>query len=235
MQQAIHKEPMLGVIGGLGPETSAAFCLNVIRRIQSLQQRQPRILLENVPLSFRDEQVLIEGGEKTNHRRLILQAANRLSLVGCTSLVIPCNTAHLFIEELRNSTSVPFISILEESVRRCHEGGRRRIGVLASTKTLQENLHAPLFSSFGISLLFPRNQHEIDALILRILKEGPRESDKKRMQEMCVALKRQGAERILLACTELSLVGRGLPDTLDSLEILEEAAVRHLSGGEDDG
>ena len=66
----------------------------------------------------------------------------RLNKARVHGIVIPCNTVHVFIEELRATTRVPILSIVEETVKICKKKKFRKVGLLASTKTVQGRLYA---------------------------------------------------------------------------------------------
>ena len=87
----------LGIIGGLGSETSCKFCLIVNTKIRDRTDQQPHILLDNLPVSKKAEDNIIRGISSDEHLRLLKDSIRRLNDLDADLLVIPCNTVHVFI------------------------------------------------------------------------------------------------------------------------------------------
>ena len=159
----------LGIIGGLGAETSCRFCLNVNNKVRKKTNRQPEIVLENLPISIATEKKLINGGVGKEHSNLLVKATQRLNHAEVDFIAIPCNTAHTFIEKLRKYSNCPILSIVEETVLECKKKGIKKIGLLSSTKTIKEKLFLQKLNKFNIGLLIPekKRQRKIDQAIIR--------------------------------------------------------------------
>ena len=115
------KQNILGLIGGLGPETGCNFCLNVNNKFKRFIKRQPHILLDNLPISEKAEEHLIKGGSSKEHLDLLIESVQRLNKLNADVIVIACNTVHIFITELRKRSRIPILSIIEETAKRCKE------------------------------------------------------------------------------------------------------------------
>ena len=107
------KQKILGVIGGLGPETGCRFCLNVNNKFKPITKRQPHILLDNLPISQEAEERLIKGGPSQEHLDLLTESVQRLNRLDADWIVIACNTVHIFIDEFRRKSAIPILSITE--------------------------------------------------------------------------------------------------------------------------
>ena len=109
----------IGIIGGLGPETTAEFYLDIVFSCQNLsKQSRPGILISSVPLPYQIEEDLITkniGAER--YIPFLVQEAKRLENSRADFIVMPCNSLHLFIQNIRDSVKIPVLSIVEETVK----------------------------------------------------------------------------------------------------------------------
>jgi len=144
----------VGIIGGLGPETTSEFYLDIIFGTykQSKEQR-PGILISSVPLPYEIEADLIERNEGAErYIPYLTKEAKRLEDSGADFLVMPCNSLHVFIEDIRNSVSIPVLSIIEETVKFIEEKGYKRVGIISTSATIQNKLYENAFEDAGIEL-----------------------------------------------------------------------------------
>ena len=87
--------PITGVLGGLGPDTTATFYLDLVD--QATAEARPPICIWSLPLNLEKEAAFIATGEHREHiRKLLLEGAKLLERAGCDQIVIPCNTVHEF-------------------------------------------------------------------------------------------------------------------------------------------
>ncbi len=227
------KQKVLGVIGGLGPETGCKFCLNVNRKFKPLTKRQPHILLDNLPISQEAEERLIKGGPSQEHLDLLLESVKRLNRLETDLIVIACNTVHIFIDELRKESTVPILSIIEETAKKCKDMDLRKVGILGSTKTIKSNLHANKLRKLDIESIAPDSdsQRFVSECILRIINNQVKDDDKIRMIKIIEKLEKEGARGIILGCTELQLLisdqDAKIP-MINTTEILEDSSVNNL-------
>ena len=227
------KEKILGVVGGLGPESSCNFCLNVNRKFKASKKVQPHVLLDNIPVSLEAEREIINGGSTKEHFDLIKESVERLNRLKADFIVIPCNTVHVFIEELREISDVPILSIIELTSEKCKELNLKKAGLLGSTKTVNEGLHDRELSRKGIEIIKPGSveQEFISGCITRIINNETLSTDASRIAAIMDSLKKKGAEGIILGCTDLPLLidseNSDVP-LLNTLTILEDSAVEIL-------
>lgn len=227
------KQKILGVIGGLGPETGCKFCLNVNRKFKPLTKRQPHILLDNLPISQEAEERLINGGLSQEHLNLLLESVKRLNRLETDLIVIACNTVHIFIDELRKESTVPILSIIEETAKKCKDMGLKKVGILGSTKTIKSGLHTNELKKCNIESITPDqpDQQFVSECILRIINNQIKDDDKIKMVKIIEKLEKEGARGIILGCTELPLLisdqDAKIP-IINTTEILEDSSVNNL-------
>lgn len=227
------KHRTLGITGGLGPETSCAFCLSVNNLFKSQTGRQPHIILDNLPISKEAEERLIKGGPSQEHFDMLVASVIRLNTLQVDVIVIACNTVHVFIDDLRRASDVPILSIVEETARACRMLNVLRMGILGSTKTIQSGLHTRELAKWNIESIVPGedDQDFVSKCIVRIINNNTLSDDKKKFVEIIGKLVHRGAQGIVLGCTDLPLllsdVNVGVP-VVNTTKVLEDAAVSSL-------
>ena len=224
-------ERRLGIIGGLGTETSCTFCLNVNNKFRQTINQQPDIVLENLPVSVEAERKIINGELGTEHFKLLVQAVKRLNNAGVDCIAIPCNTVHVFLPELRKLSNKPVLSIMEECAKECKKMNVKNVGLLASATTVKSRLHADELKKHGIILLVPgkKDQQIINQTIIKILHNTAGEKDRQNLLAIIDKLRAQGAEAVILGCTDLPLlISEASVPLIDTRSVLENSAVQNL-------
>jgi len=223
----------LGIIGGLGPETSCKFCLNINTKLRELKACQPDIVMENIPVSLEAEKKIVNGVQETEHLGLILRALEKLNKADVDIIAIPCNTVHVFLPELRELSKAPILSIMEECAKVCEKMGLKKVGLLASATTIKAKLHGNELNKQNIAVLVPSeaDQNAVNRIILKITNGIATESDKKGLLAIIDNMKNQGAEAVILGCTDLQLlVSKASLPLIDTCTVLENAVVQLLAG-----
>lgn len=223
----------LGIVGGLGTETSCSFCLNVNHKIRRTHQAQPHIVLDNVPMSMEGEKSLKHGIFSKETVKLLEDSVQRLNNANASLIVIPCNTVHIFLSQLRERSNVPILSIIEETVKECQKRSITKVGVLSSTTTFKSGLYTKVLKEEGIECvdLTHEQQEFVSECILRIVNGEHKEEDSHKIIGIIEELKVKGAELVILGCTDLFLIVSESESPLpiiNSTEVLENAAVREI-------
>ncbi len=226
-------EKLLGIVGGLGPETSCSFCLNVNNGVKKVKDTQPQIIMENVPMSDKALDVIAHGGFSAEVLGLLVDSVNRLNRAGADLIVIPCNTVHVFINDLRKISDVPILSIIEETAKECKLKSFQKVGVLASSTTIKKHLYAAELQKCKIELITPNviDQQFVSDCIIKIINQNFTPEDKNKMIEIVEQLKNDGAQAVILGCTDLFLILLPEDTTLpliNSTSVLEQATIKHL-------
>ena len=129
----------LGIIGGLGPETTSEFYLDVIFSCHKKDKNnRPSIIIASVPLPYKIEEDAI--AKNTGIERclpFLLQEAQRLEKAGADFIVLPCNSLHIYIKELRDSIKIPVLSIVEETVRFLKKNDFKKVGIVSTSATIE--------------------------------------------------------------------------------------------------
>jgi aspartate racemase len=203
---------------------------NVFRK----QGISPIIAIDNVAFPLRLEEEIIK---KSMNEQLLLPylkaSVMRLNSVRVNSIVMPCNTAHFFIKDLREISAAPIISIVEVTAEAVKRNGFKKVGILSSAKTLQSGMYQKKLLENNISLILPDKEYQlaVSKYILDLLNGQVNEKAKKEVLHLAGEMKEKGAEAVVLGCTDLRL-GLQKADIplpiVDSYEALLASAIRAM-------
>lgn len=219
-------EHAAGVLGGVGPLATAYFMRRIIALTDAATDQQHLNLIVLNHATIPDRTAFLTGRSTENPLPVLLADARLLADLGVEVIAMPCNTASYFHAELAAAVPVPFLDIVGEAVTAAQQRipGLQRLGVLATDGTIHAGTYERACAARGLDYLVPTPavQAEVMGVIYDGVKAGvpvPRE----RYDALVQALRDQGAEAVVLGCTELSILGSdyGLaPDVVDSLDVL---------------
>lgn len=220
----------LGVIAGMGPMATVTFLKKIIELTDAqIDQDHINMVIEHLP-SIPDRTAYILDPTKPSPLPMMLAAGRNLVKSGAEEIAIPCVTAHYFRRELSDALSVPVLDGIEEAGRCLKELGVKTCGILATQGTIHAGLFEKCLKSYHISWIYPalEDQNRVTEIIYSCVKAG-KPVDKAAFTQVIDCLRRQGAEVIVLGCTELSVMADSwLPDGtfLDVLDCLARCCVR---------
>lgn len=224
----------VGIIGGLGPETTSEFYLEIIFGCyQKNKKTRPPILIWNVPLAYRiEEDLLKKATGEERYLPYLVDAARRLEKGGAEFLVMPCNSLHIFIEDIRKSVGIPVLSIVEETARFLREKGISKVGILATSTSLNSKLYEGALKREGIEQIVPDEFHQakIGNVIRNIVVHRYANKDRQELLRIIDAFDDAGAKEVILACTDLQLLVPQHPrlHIHDTMKIFAQATVDYM-------
>ena len=221
----------LGIIGGMGPlATAELFRLIVENTASTSDQGHIRIFIDNNPGIPDRTQAVLYGGEDPVPE--MIRSARALESLGADYLLMPCNTAHYFIDRIQAGVGVPFINMVEQTALYLSSSGIRKAGLLCTTGTLRGGVYSGYLTREGIELLTPddEGQQDVMDLIYRGVKAGNASFDASRFQRVADRLYESGAEVLILGCTELMpgirMYGVNVGRVTEPMLVLARSAVR---------
>jgi aspartate racemase len=230
---------MLGILGGMGPMAGAAFAmrLSALTPAEKDQDHIPALLLNDPRVPDRSAARMAGGVSPLPAMRAGIEFLNAS---GARLIAIPCNTAHLWYEELAAASACPVLHIIEAVVEDLKRQGvtRGRIGLMGTTATLAMGLYQQTLERHGYECILPQDD-EVESLCMESIRavKANRLDDALEPAVECVRrLHARGADAVALGCTELPLaiphaVRAGLGITLtDSIDALALAAIERYRG-----
>ena len=224
----------VGIIGGLGPETTAEFYLSLVFGCAKIsKEHRPAILTWNVPLPYEvEESALVNGAGVENYLPYLKEAAKRLEAGGSDFLVMPCNTLHCFIEEIREEVNIPVLSVVEEVVTFLEKEQIKDIGLVATGITLSSSFYQEALSKNEIKFRTPDEfqQAKLAKMIYNLVTNRYANHQRQELLEVVNDLYSQGTRTILLACTDLQALVPHHPrmKIFDTMQILANATVEEI-------
>ena len=229
----------VGVIGGVGPQATAYFLDMVVRLTQAERDQDHLDLVVLNHASIPDRTAFILGESDQDPGPVMAGDARRLAAFGVDLLVLPCNTAHHFTQEIEAAVDVPLVNIVAETVAEV----RRRVpdlsavGLLATSGTVRAGVYQRAIEAAGARTVLPDEQGQ--AALMRIIYEqvkAGRPSDVDEFRGLVEGLRAQGAQAVVLGCTELSVVAADHdllaldPGLVDSLDVLARRTIERAGG-----
>lgn len=221
-----------GVLGGMGPEATLAFLERFYALTRGLREQERPCVLVDVNPAVPDRNEAWRTRDNAPAAALA-EMGRRLARAGADFCVLPCITAHGYAADFEAAAGVPLLRLPETVAAALTAGGAGpgRVGLLATTTTLEMRLFHEAFARAGIDLLCPPAPRQ-EALMRAIyaLKRG--EDVRREVTSIAGGLAEAGAATLLVGCTDLSLLGlaevsgRPVVDALDLLarRTLDESA-----------
>jgi aspartate racemase len=199
---------MIGILGGMGPLATADFFAKVIAATPATRDEDHvPLLIQSDPRIPGRPAAILHGGPSP--LPALLTGRDRLITAGAVALAMPCNTAHVWLPELRKDCPVPFLSIVDAS---CDEAAARAkpgaaIGIIGTEATLKSGLFDGELARRGFMPLLPSDDELRDWVLPAIeqVKAGRAAEGGQQVERAVQALLDRGAEVVVLACTETPL------------------------------
>ena len=203
-------ETIIGVIGGMGPEATADFYMKIVKgtKVKRDQDHYHVIIDSNAKIPDRTRAIL--HGEESPLPEII-RTARRLGDQGVTVAAIPCLTSHYFIEDIQKSVDYQILNIFEEVAKyiETQYPDVKKVGVLATNGTVSMGLFDKYLKH--VQILYPeakvQNERVMEAIYgERGIKSGVLTGKPVGyLSEASEILAEQGAELIIMGCTEVGL------------------------------
>lgn len=224
----------VGIIGGLGPETTSEFYLDIVFSCQKKERTaRPSIIIASVPLPYRIEEDAITNN--TGIERclpFLLQEAKRLERAEAEFIVMPCNSLHMFITEIRNAVSVPVLSIVEETVKFLKQEHMRKVGIISTSATIKNKLYENAFAENQIEYVAPNalQQAKMGKFILNLVTGQQKNKDREELISIINDFENKGLDCVILACTDLQLLIPKHPTlkVFDTMKIFADSTVDNI-------
>ncbi len=228
-----NNRSVVGILGGMGPAATGDLYLKIIAATPADvdQDHIPVIIYSDPRVPDRTDALLHDGPDPVPW---LVRGARQLGLLGVSFIVIPCNTAHAFLDQVEPQIDTPVLSMLDTAADAIAEGypGVRRVGLLATTGTIRSGIYQNALKRRGIEVIVPDDElleHCVMPAIRAVKANNYHESVRSRLVEAADYLESRGAHAVLAACTEIPVVlsadDINLP-LIDATDELAKAVVR---------
>lgn len=222
----------IGIVGGMGPLATGDLFQKIVRVTDAdCDQNHVHVCVDsNTEISDRTAAIICHGKNPVPE---IVKSAVRLQGMGADVLVMPCNTAHYFYNEIIPFVDIPFLNMLDETADAILKKGIYKVGLLATDGTIQSGVYEKAFEVCGIEIEVPsvENQKYVMDLIYKGVKAGNLTMETKGFSNAIDELFDRGAQTLVLGCTELpvafELYGFNYPN-IDPTLVLASRAVQFV-------
>ena len=225
----------LGILGGMGPAASAEFVVRLIEQTPAScdQEHIPFVLWNNPQVPDRSTSL---RNEDDRPLPFLLQGVQVLKAVGCDLIVIPCNTAHFWYDDMIK-LKVPIVHIVDSVADALRDAGVENgtIGVMGTQATVELGLYQYKLNKFGWDCIVP-SKEEMDTLVqpaIDLIKGGKIVESQPLIVKVIHSLIDRGAQAVVLGCTELPLAIKipkenGVP-IINSIDSLVKSVIKHFN------
>lgn len=221
--------PAIGIIGGMGPMATCDMMrkITVLTAAESDQGNYRIVADSNTDIPDRTKAILYGGISPVSE---ILKSARRLENAGADVLLMACNTAHYFFDQIAPQIDTPMLDMIGETAAALRSSDIQKVGLLATEGTVKSGIFENALNDVGIELIYPdeSGQEAVTEMVYDGIKTDRKEFDISRYAETVSQLQKRGAQTMILGCTELPLVKEmyGFEcDSVDPTMIVARAAV----------
>lgn len=205
----MNKYKTIGILGGMGAEATVDLYMGIWKYYQDnfgakYDSDFPPVIIYSVPIpdvveSLENEQVTLG---------MLQSTAKTLENADCDFIVIACNTVQFLLERIKKTVNIPIIGIAEVNSKYLQGKEVKKVGILATKVTLEKQVYDNAMTKIGISLIKPTDEDQeiVTKVIMTQLAGKAVETETKKLASVAEHLKDQGAEAVLIACTDLPLV-----------------------------
>ncbi|MFV2072149.1 MAG: aspartate/glutamate racemase family protein [Thermoanaerobaculales bacterium] len=232
------KQRVVGVLGGMGPESTAELLARIVRGTPvATEQDHLRVIVDSNP-KIPDRTLALLSGDTAPVIRALTETARNLERAGAELIGVPCNTAHAFLAEIRAGVGIPVLDMISETADRARQvfGDASVVGLLATDGTHHAGIYRHALVRHGLVPVAPTTQSVQRAVMAALGEVKLRGVSARSDRAMSVAIEdltNQGATALIAGCTEVSLVLARHPPALpwlDPLQVLADALVREAGG-----
>ena len=207
----------LGIIGGMSPESTVTYYSEINRLVNQAKGGNFSAPLLMVSVEFDEIVQYQKSGNWQKAGEILADAGKKLETIGANGILLATNTMHKVAPQIIQAIQVPFLHILDATARAIKAQGLRKIALLGTSFTMSDAFYRDGLAERGISALVPNKdtQQEIHRIIFEELCVGKFLPDSKAFYLNTInELAQQGAEGVILGCTEIGLLVRQADSSL---------------------
>lgn len=218
---------VIGILAGMGPAASVLLFDTIVKLTDAkCDQDNIRIIVDN-NTSIPDRTLFILGHGQDPRDQLI-DSASRLKKAGANFLIMPCNTAHYFYKEIRETSDIDMLHLLRETMKFVKAKDIKKVGLLATSGTIDTDIYRIIGSEENIEVIIPDELYQ-DKIMKFIydIKAGE-EGELLDFYEVVANLESKGVDDFILGCTELSVANKKLnlhEKFIDPLIVISKVAI----------
>lgn len=212
----------IGILGGLGPKTTSELYLEIVNDKTLVDY--PNILISNVSFPKGLDSDIIRNKKDTSLMlEPLLFSIDQLKRAGVENIILPCNTLEDLSSRLNDKFKISLITPATETCRKIKELNIKKIGLIATSKTRNLQIYEKKLPD--VEIIYPslKSQEEVSLIINRIISNESRREDRDFINILIGEMKEKGCEKVILGCTDLSVLVKKGDAILDSFRVLKDS------------
>ena len=199
----------IGLLGGMSWESTVTYYQVINETVKETLGglHSAKILMYSV--DFEEIERCQSSGQWEESAAILSDAAMRLEAAGADFIVICTNTMHKVAPEIQKRITVPVLHIAEATAMKLKEAGITKVGLLGTAYTMREDFYAEVIRRNGIEVLVPKEEEieTVNSIIFQELCLGEiHDQSRTKVLHIIEALRQNGAQGVILGCTELGLL-----------------------------
>jgi len=199
----------IGLLGGMSWESTILYYKAINEHIRDHQGGLHSADIIMRSFDFEDVARLQRAGDWAGAGNLLGAAARDLAAAGAECIVICTNTMHLVTDDITRLSGLPVLHVADIVAHAAREAGVERVGLLATAFTMEQPFYRERLERHGLQVLVPGepDRREVHRVIFEELCQGvTRPASRNAYLRVARDLVRQGAQGIILGCTEICLL-----------------------------
>ena len=197
---------MIGILGGMGTQAGLDFCNKLAKlNVGKLDQQYPMFILYNKSNTPKRPENL---KKYYNVLKALIEGCKMLQKNKCKFIVMPCNTAHYWQEDIQKKINIPLISMPKEVYKHARKNCKKnsKIGILCTEATLKTKVYNKYFDN-GFNLVSPKKILQKNSVnkSIKFVKMGRIKEAERVIRPAVKYLIKNKCKKIILGCTELPI------------------------------
>jgi aspartate racemase len=221
----------LGVVGGIGPESTIDYYRLLLARAADLGGSQSAPLVIN-SVDYWAMRRLLDAKDDAGLADMLVREVERLQRAGAGMAIIAATTPHMVFDAVQSRVSLPLVSIVTATADAAAAQGLKRPGLLGTRFTMQGRFFSDVFAARGMTIVAPEGgdvDYVHDVYVNELVRGQFLDTSRAGLVAVMDRLRARGADAIILGGTELPLILRGVEYPLpvvDTTRIHVDAAIR---------
>lgn len=226
-------DKVVGILGGMGPEATIDIFTDIVKHTKIENDNDHlRIIIDNNPKLPSRQDAILQGTE--NPGPAMASTAQNIEKAGADFIIIGANTAHYFYPYVKDAVNIPVLHIIGETVLATIDtvNGIKKVGVLATKGAMKTGMFQEAFKEVGITVTdVPEHILTlVHSAVFAFRSEGLNESNLAMMKKAVSFLIENGAEAIVMGCTEIPLILKDQETDVPFInpnDVIAEVAVKY--------
>ena len=199
----------IGLIGGMSWESSDTYYQEINRTIKKRigGLNSAKIILFNV--NFKEIELLQRTGQWDVAGRVLADIAQKIERAGADGIALCTNTMHKIAHIIQDSVTIPFLHIADPTIKAIKARQLKAVALLGTAFTMEQDFYKSKFAEAGINIIIPEQLDRVlvhDVIYNELCQGKISINSKENFKSIIHKLQSEGAEGIILGCTEIGLL-----------------------------